>query len=99
MWSLRHRGVDVTPQLTHCRLSFIIMQPDDFILKSKEARKEASSDDGDDVSEAGSVDEGRQGGGDKDPAEAGEGTRPMSLVAGDGTEAGWLIFQPAAPVM
>ncbi len=44
--------------------------------------------DGEHDIDAGSVDEGRQGGGDKDPAEAGDGTMPISLDAGDGTAAG-----------
>jgi hypothetical protein len=59
-----------------------------LILNSNDARREVSMADGEHDIEAGSVDEGRQGGGDKDPAEAGDGTMPMSLDAGDGTAAG-----------
>jgi hypothetical protein len=94
--SRRHRGVEVTPQLTHWRLSLTIIPPEGGAnLKSKGVTKAPSAVDEGDGTEAGSVDEGRHGGGDRDSVEAGDGTMPLSLVAGDGTEVGWYRFQLA----
>jgi hypothetical protein len=71
------------------------MPPEGAILKSKGVTKTPSAVDEGDGTEAGSVDEGRHGGGDRDSVEAGDGTMPLSLVAGDGTEVGWYRFQLA----